>query len=79
MRIGRSTRRAERRCHARSCVGCPPAISYTSVQKLAEHLDEIAVAGGLAGAPINVVRAKTVDLLVPADAEIVIEGLIDTE
>ena len=29
--------------------------------------------------PINVVRAKTVDLLVPAEAEIVIEGFIDTE
>jgi len=60
-------------------LGCPPAISYTSVQKLAENLDEMAVAGGLAGAPINVVKAKTVDLLVPAEAEIVIEGLIDTE
>jgi 4-hydroxy-3-polyprenylbenzoate decarboxylase len=60
-------------------LGCPPAISYTSVQKLAENLDEMAVAGGLAGAPNNVVKAKTVDLLVPAEAEIVIEGLIDTE
>jgi 4-hydroxy-3-polyprenylbenzoate decarboxylase len=60
-------------------LGCPPAVSYTSEQKLAEGLDEMAVAGGLAGAPINVVQAKTVDLLVPAEAEIVIEGFIDTE
>jgi 4-hydroxy-3-polyprenylbenzoate decarboxylase len=60
-------------------VGAPPVISYASVQKMPEHLDEIAVAGALAGSPINVVRAKTVDLLVPAEAEIVIEGLIDTE
>ncbi len=60
-------------------LGCPPAVSYTSVQKLAEGLDEMAVAGGLAGAPINVVQAKTVDLLVPAEAEIVIEGFIDTQ
>ena len=37
------------------------------------------VAGALVGAPINVVKAKTVDLLVPAEAEIVIEGFIDTE
>src|SRR5258708_7277759 len=37
------------------------------------------VAGGLAGGAINVVRARTVDLLVPAEAEVVIEGLIDTE
>src|SRR4029077_15803897 len=41
--------------------------------------DEMAVAGGLAGAPIRVARAATVDLAVPADAEIVIEGLIDPE
>ncbi len=60
-------------------VGCPPAVSYASVQKMPEHLDEVAVAGAIAGAPINVVRAKTVDLLVPAEAEIVIEGLIDTD
>src|ERR671916_489337 len=60
-------------------LGCPPAISYTSVQKLAENVDEMAVAGGLAGAAIKVVRAKTVDLIVPAEAEIVIEGFINTE
>jgi 4-hydroxy-3-polyprenylbenzoate decarboxylase len=60
-------------------VGCPPLVSYAAVQKLPEDLDELAVAGGLAGAPLNVVQGKTVDLLVPAEAEIVIEGLIDTE
>jgi 4-hydroxy-3-polyprenylbenzoate decarboxylase len=60
-------------------VGCPPVISYASVQKMPEHLDEVWVAGALAGAPINVVRGKTVDLLVPTEAEIVIEGFIDTE
>ncbi len=47
--------------------------------KLPLDLDEIGVAGGVAGGPINVVRARTVDLLVPAEAELVIEGLIDTE
>jgi len=60
-------------------VGCPPLVSYAAVTKLPEDLDELAVAGGLAGVPINVVRGKTVDVLVPAEAEIVIEGLIDTE
>jgi 4-hydroxy-3-polyprenylbenzoate decarboxylase len=37
------------------------------------------VAGGLAGEPIRMVKCKTIDLDVPADAEIVIEGLIDCE
>src|SRR5712692_1211758 len=43
------------------------------------RVDEFTVAGELAVSPINVVRARTVDLLVPAEAEVVIEGLIDTE
>jgi len=60
-------------------LGCPPCIAYTSAQKLPETMDELYVAGGLVGSPINVVKAKTVDLLVPAEAEIVIEGLIHTD
>jgi len=60
-------------------LGCPPCIAFTSAQKLPETVDELYVAGGLVGAPVNVVKAKTVDLLVPAEAEIVIEGYIDTE
>lgn len=59
-------------------LGCPPYVAFMGPQKLPIDLDEFHVAGGLAGAPINVVRAKTVDLLVPAEAEVVIEGLIDT-
>ena len=60
-------------------LGCPPCIAYTSAQKLPETMDELTVAGALVGAPINVVKAKTVDLLVPAEAEIVIEGFIHTD
>jgi 4-hydroxy-3-polyprenylbenzoate decarboxylase len=60
-------------------LGCPPSVAFTSAQKCPETLDEFEVAGGLVGAPINVVRAKTVDLLVPAEAEIVIEGYISTK
>ena len=56
----------------------PPCVAFTSSQKVPERLDELAVAGGLVGAPVNVVRAKTVDLLVPAEAEIVVEGYIIT-
>ncbi len=59
-------------------VGCPPCVAFTGPQKLPLGMEEIAVAGGLAGEPVNVVRARTVDLLVPAEAELVIEGLVDT-
>ncbi len=60
-------------------IGCAPVAMFTGGMKLAVDLDEMAVAGGLAGAPIRMARALTVDLNVPADAEIVIEGLIDPD
>jgi UbiD family decarboxylase len=60
-------------------IGCAPVVFYTGPQKLAIDQDEMTVAGTLAGGPIRTAKAVTVDLYVPADAEIVIEGLIDTE
>jgi len=60
-------------------LGCPPCVAFMGPQKLPIDMDEVEVAGGLAGAPINMVKARTVDLLVPAESELVIEGLIDTE
>jgi UbiD family decarboxylase len=60
-------------------VGCAPVVMFTGPQKLPIDCDEMAVAGALAGAPIRVIKAATVDLHVPADAEVVVEGLIDPE
>jgi 4-hydroxy-3-polyprenylbenzoate decarboxylase len=48
-------------------------------QKLPIGMDEFDVAGGLAGVPIQVTQARTVNLRVPAQAEIVIEGQIDLD
>ena len=59
-------------------VGCAPIVMFTGPQKLAIDMDEMAVAGGAAGAPIRMVQCRTIDLEVPADSEIVVEGLIDT-
>jgi 4-hydroxy-3-polyprenylbenzoate decarboxylase len=60
-------------------IGCAPVAMFTGGMKLAVDLDEMAVAGALAGAPIPMAKAVSVDLDVPADAEIVIEGLIDCD
>ena len=59
-------------------IGCAPVVFFTGPQKLAINRDELAVAGGLAGAPIGKTKCVTIDLEVPAHAEIVIEGVIDT-
>src|SRR5580704_4823162 len=60
-------------------IGCAPVVMFTGPQKLPIDCDEMAVAGALAGAPIRTVKGVTIDLDVPADAEFVVEGLIDPE
>jgi 4-hydroxy-3-polyprenylbenzoate decarboxylase len=60
-------------------VGAAPVVVFTGPQKLALDMDEMVVAGALAGAPIRVAKCVTIDCEVPADAEIVVEGLIDPE
>lgn len=58
-------------------VGAVPAVALAAVQKVPYGVSELDVAGGLMGRPIDVVRCETVDLVVPATAELVIEGTVD--
>ncbi len=60
-------------------IGCAPVVLFTGPQKLPVGQDEMGVAGALAGEPIRTAKCVSVDLDVPADSEIVIEGLIDTD
>jgi 4-hydroxy-3-polyprenylbenzoate decarboxylase len=60
-------------------LGAAPVVTFTGPQKLALDFDEMGVAGGLAGQPIETVKCVTIDLMIPARAEIVIEGLIDPD
>jgi 2,5-furandicarboxylate decarboxylase 1 len=59
------------------CIGSDLALHYTAAtmgSQMPEHLDEIAVAGGLCGRPLPVVKGVSQDLLIPAETEIVLEG-----
>lgn len=60
-------------------IGGTPNVSYTAMTKIPYGIDEFSVAGGIAGSPLELVRCRTVDVEVPATAEIVIEGEISTE
>ncbi|MBI2371190.1 MAG: UbiD family decarboxylase [Deltaproteobacteria bacterium] len=57
-------------------LGPEPVCSFAAVSKVPYGMSELEVAGGLKGGPIQLVRGKTVDLDVPATAEIVLEGEI---
>ena len=55
-------------------LGTDPITTYAGSMPLPKHIDEFAVAGVLRNDRVDLVRCKTVDLEVPANAEIVIEG-----
>jgi 2,5-furandicarboxylate decarboxylase 1 len=86
---GRHLRLAYDRAKARGeplpivvCIGADLALHYTAAtmgSQMPEHADELAVAGGISGRPLPVVKAVTQDLLVPAETEIVLEGRILTD
>jgi len=56
------------------CVGVPPAVYVASQFEPRIGVYELEIAGGLAGAPIDVVKCRTVNLEVPALSEFVLEG-----
>ncbi len=72
------------RCHGGPlpvaiALGTLPDIAYVAAANLPYGVDELAVAGGLRGRPVELVPCKTIPLEVPAEAEIVIEGEMSTE
>lgn len=58
-------------------LGCDPAITYAASAPVPPGIDEMIFAGFLRKKPVQLVKCKTVDIEVPADAEIVIEGYVD--
>jgi 4-hydroxy-3-polyprenylbenzoate decarboxylase len=60
-------------------IGCNPEVMIAASSKVAYGVDELAIAGGMAGSPVELVRCCTVPLEVPAHAEAVIEGVMSTK
>ena len=58
-----------------TAIGVDPAIIIGSQAKVPYGIDEFHVAGGLRGAPVKLTKCETIDVEVPASAEIVIEGV----
>jgi len=70
-------RRAGQRMPVAVALGGDPALTYAATAPLPPMLDELHFAGFLRDKAVETVRCKTIDLEVPADAEIVIEGFVD--
>src|SRR5713226_8955726 len=69
----------EGRMEVAVALGLDPVTAYSASAPLPKHIDELMVAGFLRGEPVELVKGVTVDLEVPADAEIVLEGYIEKD
>jgi len=73
----RGYEREGRRMEVAVAIGCDPATVFSAIAPLPPGVSELLFAGFLRGEGVPLVRAKTVDLLVPAEAEFVLEGYVD--
>jgi 4-hydroxy-3-polyprenylbenzoate decarboxylase len=67
----------EGRLEVAVALGLDPVSTYSASAPLPKHIDEFMLAGFLKGEPVELVKGKTVDVDVPANAEIVLEGYVE--
>src|SRR5439155_3196414 len=60
-------------------LGLDPITAYSASAPLPKHIDELMIAGFLRGEPVGLVKGVSVDVEVPARAEIVLEGYIEKD
>jgi 4-hydroxy-3-polyprenylbenzoate decarboxylase len=72
-----SWREMEDRLEVAVAIGLDPITTYAATAPLPRGIDELMLAGVLRGRPVELVPAKTVQLDVPAQAEIVLEGYVE--
>jgi 4-hydroxy-3-polyprenylbenzoate decarboxylase len=58
-------------------IGTDPAVTYAATAPLPRGIDEMILAGFIRRRPVPMVRCKTIDLEVPAEAEFILEGYVD--
>lgn len=79
--LNAARKRGERTAAVTLVLGQDPIVYVVSGSRIANRqgdrpVDELAVAGGLRGRPVEVVRCETNDFMVPAHAEMIIEGVV---
>lgn len=66
----------ETRMDVAVAIGADPATMFSAILPLPPDLDEMLFAGFMRNKPVEMVKCKTVDIEVPANAEIVLEGYV---
>ncbi len=73
----RKAEKAGKRLEVAVALGGDPALTYSATAPLPEGIDELLFAGFLRKKPVELVKCKTVDLMVHADADFVLEGYVE--
>src|ERR1700691_4314248 len=73
----RSQHQGSKRMDVAVAIGADPATMYSAILPLPPDLDEMMIAGFLRQSPVEMVKCRTCDLEVPAQAEIVLEGYVE--
>jgi len=76
-RIYRKYERMNKRMEVAVAVGCDPATIYSSTAPLPENFDEILFSGILRKKSVNMIKCENIDMEVPADSEIILEGYVN--
>jgi 2,5-furandicarboxylate decarboxylase 1 len=72
-------RKEKKKLEVATVIGVDPAILVSAILKVPPGIDKLALAGGLKGAPVPLARAETVDVDIPAQVEVTIEGFISPQ
>jgi len=70
---------SEGRLEVAVALGLDPVSAYSASAPLPKHIDEFMFAGFLRGEPIELVKGVSVDIEVPAQAEIILEGFVERD
>ena len=72
-------RKMGKRLEVAVAIGADPVTIYSATAPLPDDVDEMVFAGFIRGKPVELVKCETVDLEVPANAEIVLEGYVEPD
>ncbi len=73
------SRMRSKRLEVAVVIGADPSVTFAGIVPLPFGVDEFMLAGFLRGKRLDLVKCKTIDLEVPANAEIVLEGFVDPD
>ncbi len=72
-------KRAGKRMEVAVAIGTDPVVTYAATAPMPRGIDELLLAGLIRKKPVKLAKCRTIDMWVPAEAEIIIEGYVDPQ